>query len=230
MIALIPARGGSKGLPRKNVLPFCGKPLITHTIEAAAGAAAIDRIVVTTDDSEIAEVARNAGAEVPFIRPPELATDVAGSREVVLHALAWLEAEGEADLETFCLLQPTSPLRTAADIDAAHGVFLQRGADAVISVTPYAHPVQWAVALEAGGLLLPRDTPNPSRRQDEESYYRPNGALYLYRTEFFREKSGGYGKRTFGYPMTPERSVDIDTRMDFVVAEAVYRELLQEQR
>lgn len=222
ILALITARGGSKGLPRKNVLPFCGKPLIAHTIDAAKKSRAIDRIVVSTDDEEIAAVSRAYGAEVPFMRPAVLASDTAGSREVLLHALGFLENQ-HAPIESFCLLQPTSPLRTAADIDGAVDIFQRGQADSVLSITPYEHPVQWAVAVEDDGRLRMKDSVLPTRRQDLAAYYRPNGAIYLFQTGFFKESSVYIGKRSYGYIMTPERSVDIDTSLDFKIAETVSR-------
>jgi CMP-N,N'-diacetyllegionaminic acid synthase len=224
LIAIITARGGSKGLPRKNVLPFCGKPLIAHTIEAAQNSSAIDRIIVSTDDAEIAAVAREFGAEVPFMRPAELASDTASSRDVILHALLFLEAEGWP-VDAFCLLQPTSPLRTAADIDAAFKIFREKTADSVLSITPYDHPVQWAVEMQDNGTLRPREKTNAERRQELVEYYRPNGAVYMFRTNFFKDSMGYFGPNSYGCIMPPERSVDIDTRLDFVVAEAIARYL-----
>jgi CMP-N,N'-diacetyllegionaminic acid synthase len=220
LIAIITARGGSKGLPRKNVLPFCGKPLIAHTIEAAKSSSAIDRIIVSTDDEEIAEVSQEFGAEVPFMRPVELATDTASSREVILHALCFLEKLG-GPIDNFCLLQPTSPLRTAADIDEAFKIFHEKSADSVLSVTPYDHPVQWAVEMGDNGTLQPREKKKTGRRQDVVEYYRPNGAVYMFRTEFFKNSAGYFGADSYGYIMPPERSADIDTQLDFVVAEAI---------
>jgi CMP-N,N'-diacetyllegionaminic acid synthase len=228
MIAIITARGGSKGLPRKNVLPFCGKPLIAHTIEAAKNSSSIDRIIVSTDDEEIATVSRVYGAEVPFIRPPILASDTAGSREVLLHALGILEHQNSL-IENFCLLQPTSPLRTAEDIDRAVEIFKERSADSVLSITAYDHPVQWAVILGKDGCLCSREKEIPIRRQDLKEYYRPNGALYVFRKSFFKSASGYYGPKSYGYIMSREYAVDIDTKLDFVVAEAISK-YLQETR
>jgi CMP-N,N'-diacetyllegionaminic acid synthase len=218
MIAIITARGGSKGLPRKNVLPFCGKPLIAHTIDAAKNSQAIDRIIVSTDDEEIAAVSREYGAEVPFIRPASLASDTAGSREVLLHALGFLENQ-HATIESFCLLQPTSPLRTAEDIDGAFTTFQGKCADSVLSVTPFEHPVQWAVEMQDNGIIRPREKEKNGRRQDMVEYYRPNGAIYMFRTDFFKDSTGYFGPSSYGYIMPPERSVDIDTPLDFLIAQ-----------
>ena len=227
MIAIITARGGSKGLPRKNVLPFCGKPLIAHTIEAAKNSSAIDRIIVSTDDEEIADISREFGAEVPFMRPAELASDTASSRDVILHTLLFLEAEGRP-VDAFCLLQPTSPLRTSADIDGAYRIFQEKNADSVLSITPYDHPVQWAVELQNNGILRSSGYGKAGRRQDLIEYYRPNGAVYMFRTEFFKNSVGYVGVNSYGYIMPPERSVDIDTQLDFVVAETIAHYLQRE--
>jgi N-acylneuraminate cytidylyltransferase/CMP-N,N'-diacetyllegionaminic acid synthase len=220
MIAIITARGGSKGLPRKNVLTFCGKPLIAHTINAAKNSQAIDRIIVSTDDEEIAVISREFGAEVPFMRPPELATDEASSREVLLHALDFMEKQGVL-IDSFCLLQPTSPLRTAADIEGAFKIFIEKSADSVLSITPYEHPVQWAVEMKDNGILQPREKGKAGRRQELVEYYRPNGAVYMFRTDFFKASTGYFGPSSYGYIMPPERSIDIDTQLDFVAAETI---------
>lgn len=224
MIAIITARGGSKRLPRKNVLPFCGRPLIAFTIEAARQSTAIDRVVVSTDDAEIAAVSLEAGAEVPFMRPAELASDTASSRDVLLHALQFIEAEG-TQADSVCLLQPTSPLRTGADIDGAVELFARRRADSVVGVVTYQHPIQWALSLDADGRMVPRDHGSELQPQDLIEYYRPNGAMYLFRTEFLRNSLSVFGANSYGYVMPRERSIDIDTQLDFLTAEMVARYL-----
>jgi CMP-N,N'-diacetyllegionaminic acid synthase len=228
MIAIITARGGSKSLPRKNVLPFCGKPLIAHTIEAAKNSSAIDQIFVSTDDEEIAGISQEFGAEVPYMRPAELATDSASSRDVILHALLFFEAQGRP-VDAFCLLQPTSPLRTAVDINGAFSVFHEKRADSVLSVTPYDHPIQWAVEIRDNGILQPREQGKATRRQELVEYYRPNGAVYMFQTDFFKNSVGYFGPHSYGYIMPPERSVDIDTPLDFVAAETVFKYLHESQ-
>lgn len=229
MIAIITARGGSKGLPGKNTKDFLGKPLIAHTIQAAKASRAIERVIVSTDDELIASVSRRFGADVPFIRPPELATDTATSRDVLLHALNFLEAE-QAAFDAFCVLQPTSPLRSAQDIDAAAEIFGQKKANSVLSVVSYEHPIQWAMQIEKGGHILPDDDFKISQRQGLVTYHRPNGAIYLFRKDFFKRFSTYIGDNSFAYVMPPERSFDIDTDYDFVAAEAVGRYLLKNSR
>lgn len=219
MIAIITARGGSKGLPRKNVLPFCGKPLIAHTIEAALRSEVISRVVVSTDDEEIAERSLDFGAEVPFMRPEYLSTDTATSRDAVLHALDFLEHKGT--LDSFCLLQPTSPLRTALDIDLAADLFFTRSASSILSVVEYEHPIQWALKLDESGRMAPLWENQVQMRQEASSFYRPNGAIYIFNTRFFKTSESYFGNRSYAYIMPPVRSVDIDTRLDFMIAEAI---------
>lgn len=229
MLALIPARGGSKGLVGKNLRPLGGRPLIAHTIRAALEARAITRVVVSTDAPEIAAAARRAGAEVPFMRPAALATDTASSLDVCLDACDAL-ATPERPIDALALLQPTSPLRTAADIDAAVALFVARRANAVIAVTPDPHPIAWTRVLGPDGLLAPHPAfaGVPSgRRQDHPPTFHPNGAIYVISVPFLRAHRALESDRTYGYPMPPERSVDIDTALDLAVAEALLAALGQ---
>lgn len=215
MIALIPARGGSKGLPGKNIRLLNGLPLIAHTIRAAQQAAGISRVVVSTDDAGITEVARDYGAEVPFMRPAELATDDSHAIYTYLHACAALNAS------TLTVLLPTSPLRTSKDISAAIAIFCERNAEAVISVTPSPHPVGWTRDIDADGVL--RAWEPDQNRQTYRTSYVPNGAIYVFTRELLERRHGYHGERTFPYIMPKERSVDIDDEWDFMMAEAVMR-------
>src|SRR5580704_13363907 len=140
ILGLITARGGSKGIPRKNIIPVAGKPLLAWTIEAARGSASVDRVVLSTDDEEIAGVGRQFGAEVPFMRPGALAGDTAGSLGVALHALDWAAREGGGEPGYLLILQPTSPLRTSEDIDAVFELALERQAPAVLGVRETVSP------------------------------------------------------------------------------------------
>ncbi len=212
VLALVTARGGSKGLPRKNVLPAGGKPLIAWTIDAARGAAAVDRTIVSTDDDEIMDVARQCGAEVPFRRPAGLATDTATSVDVALHALDQLPG-----FEYLVLLQPTSPLRTSTDIDAAFRLMTEQGAPACVSVCPALESPYWMYRCEADGRLASLLPPPPgaSRRQDLPDAWVLNGAVYIARCDWFRGQRGFVGPGTVAYRMDRERSVDIDTQADF---------------
>jgi len=219
VFALIPARGGSKGIPRKNIREIAGKPLIAWTIEAARAAPGIDAVVVSTEDAEIAAVAREWGAQVPFMRPPELAADETPGIDPVLHAIGELPA-----YDAVLLLQATSPLRTTADIDGILALASQTGAPAVVSVCePEDHP-NWMYRLDAGSRLEPLLTaPAAARRQDLPPVYALNGAMYFARTAWLRETRGFLSDETRGYPMPAERSVDIDTPLDWRVAEMLLK-------
>lgn len=218
ILGLIPARGGSKGIPRKNVRLIAGKPLIAWTIEAALAATSLDRLVVTTDDPEIAQIAIEFGAEVPFLRPPELARDETPGIAPVLHAVDVL-----AGVETVVLLQPTSPLRTAADVDAAVNLAQTHGGVNVVSVTEAAH-AGWCFTMDDGGLLdvIGRDV--AARRQDLPKQYALNGAIYVGAADRLKIDRSFLVPRTTGYQMPVERSVDIDTMFDWRVAEMLLSE------
>lgn len=221
MLAVIPSRGGSKGLPGKNIKPLAGVPLIAWTIRAAQAARTITRIVVSTDSPEIAAVATAHGAEVPFLRPAELATDEAPASAAYLHLAAELERRGEGPVPAFAILQPTSPLRTAADIDAAVELFQRRDAQAVISVSATPHPASWLRRIDEQGVLRPfleGPLANAHRQQCPPTWL-PNGAVFVIDRAFLQATGSYYGERTFAYEMPVERAVDIDTAEDFAWAE-----------
>jgi CMP-N,N'-diacetyllegionaminic acid synthase len=217
MIALIPARGGSRRVPRKNLRRVGGKPLIAWTIEAARDARAVDRVIVTTDDPEIADVARDHGAEIPFLRPPILATDTATSADVVTHALRALHMAELAD-SSFALLQPTSPLRTASDIDAAADMLA--AGDAVVSVTPMAHSVRWLRTIDSDGFLHPWLAADVR----DLTLYQLNGAIYMMRTDRFLRDGELIPSMARAYVMPQERSVDIDTEFDLNLCDLILNE------
>ncbi len=220
IVALIPARGGSKGLPRKNVLTLRGKPLISWTIEHARESRSVDAVIVSTDDAEIAATAVQAGAEVPFTRPAEIATDGATTMDVVIHALDFLAKE-ERFFDIAVVLQPTSPLRTADDIDRAAQFYMARDAHAIVSVCEAEHHPFWMNALPPDGCM--KDFIRPEalhrNRQALPTYYRLNGAVYLAGVAHLRRDRSFFGPSTYAYVMPRERSVDIDTMLDFRVAE-----------
>jgi CMP-N-acetylneuraminic acid synthetase len=224
-VAIIPARGGSKGLPRKNILPLLGKPLIAHTIEAARVARSLQRVVVSTENPEIAEIARQYGAEVPFLRPLELAGDETPTLPVLQHVLTQLKATEGGEPEIIVLLQPTSPLRRAEDIDKAIALLGQTGADSVVSLCVTEHHPYWMKRLE-GDRVLPflENAPEYTRRQDMSPVYRLNGAVYVTRREILMEQNRILGQDTRGLVMDAESSVDIDTYLDFKIAEIILQE------
>ncbi|MEA5143326.1 MAG: acylneuraminate cytidylyltransferase family protein [Oscillibacter sp.] len=220
MIALIPARGGSKGLPGKNIRPLCGKPLIAYTIEAARSAASVDRVIVTTDSPEIAAIAREYGAEVPFLRPAALAGDTSSAVDVYLHAVEYLMAEGGEKIDKFLVLLPTVPLRSAADIDGAVRLLREKNATTVLSVKEAAIPLQWYLELSEQRIVPPAAAVMKNR-QDQKEYCIPNGAVYVLDYGYLKEHRSYYSDRTFAYQMPPERSVDIDALFDFELAEFI---------
>jgi CMP-N,N'-diacetyllegionaminic acid synthase len=225
VLAVIPARGGSKSVPRKNLAPVAGQPLIAWTIGAALGCEHVSRTVVSTDDSEIAAVAREYGAEVPFLRPAELSQDDTPGIAPIQHAAAWLhEQEGYRPKWVVCL-QPTSPLRTVADIRAALELAWNRGADSVVSVSPVEHHPYWMKQIDAAGRLSNWTGPDcpVTRRQDLPPLHALNGAIYLVRREVLMDKGTFYTEQTLAYIMPPERSLDVDTLWDLKLADLVLR-------
>lgn len=221
MIAIIPARGGSKGLPGKNIKPLNGKPLIVYTIEAALASDYISEVILTTDSDEIASVAQKAGATIPFMRPAELAGDKSKAIDVYIYTIERLKKEKAIEVHDFIVLQPTSPLRLKEDIDASIQLFRQKKADSVISVTEASHPPVWAKKINSKGILtdyFPEYSTNINRQEIEPAYM-PNGAIFIFKYSLLKDKYRYYFSRTYPYIMPAERSVDIDSQLDFDFAE-----------
>lgn len=224
ILALIPARGGSKGVPRKNVREIGGKPLVAWTVEAARRSGSELRIVLSTDDDEIAAVGRSCGAEVPFLRPAELSADGSTSESVVFHALEWLDRNQGYRPGSILLLQPTSPFRTSTDIDSAIRLLREPGTEAVVSVKAADRPLQWLRKIDPAGMIAPAsEAAAISRRQEAEPLYELNGAIYLISTETFLRDRTFYPERTRAYVMPAERSLDIDSELDLLLAELFMR-------
>jgi CMP-N,N'-diacetyllegionaminic acid synthase len=228
VLALVNARGGSKGVPGKNIRQLAGKPLIVWSIEAGLRSRHISRLLVSTDSPDIAEVARAAGADVPFLRPAELAQDTSLQMDAIRHAISFVEADGDR-YDVVTILQPTTPLRTSGDIDGALDLLQQSGADSVISVCDVGgrHPMT-CYRCSAGGQLQPLMPANSAGvlRQDFGALLWRNGAIYATRREVLMEQSSLYGQSTFGYAMPEERSFNIDTLFDWDLTEGYIR-LLQ---
>ncbi len=218
VLGLIPARGGSKGIPRKNVRLLAGRPLLAYTAEAALAARRLHRVVLSTEDEEIAEVGRRCGLEVPFRRPAELARDETAMLPVVEHAVRAVEADGER-FDAVCLLQPTNPLRRAEDVDACIERFHQSGADALVSVLPVPaeYNPHWVYFRDDAGLLrLSTGEAQPiPRRQELEPAFHRDGSVYVVRRDVVMEQHSLYGHRLVGLAMDPERSVNLDTPDDW---------------
>lgn len=207
-------------MKRKNILPIDGKPLIAWTIGEALSSRYLDKVIVSTDSKEIADIAEAYGAEIPFLRSDKLATDKARMIDVILHAVEQFEKNGHF-YDSVMLLQPTSPLRTAIDIDNAIELLNAKNAGAVVSVCEAEHHPYWSNTLPPDGCMKDFLTPaaRKKNRQELPSFYRLNGAIYLARTDSLRLRRDFIGKETYAYIMPKERSVDIDTEMDFEFAE-----------
>jgi CMP-N,N'-diacetyllegionaminic acid synthase len=225
-VGIIPARGGSKGIAGKNLKPAAGKPLIAWTIETAHAATLLDRVIVSTESPEIADVARRYSAETPFMRPSDLAQDDTPGIAPVLHAAQWLTENEGYHPDLIMLLQPTSPLRVPEDIDRAIELIREKSADAIVSVTPVeAHPY-WMKQIDGAGRLTDFIKLNQpiARRQDLPEVYILNGAIFLARYEVLLEQKTFYTDNTFCLVMPPERSLDIDTPWDLYLADLILKD------
>lgn len=223
VVGLIPARGGSKGIPGKNLREVAGRPLIAWTIAAAKASRLLDRVVVSTDDPDIAEASQRYGAEVPFLRPPEMAADRSPVIEATLHAFQWLELNERYSPMFGMLLQPTSPLRTAEDIDAVIRLADARNADAVVSVSRVGqHPFQLKT-INGDGHLTPfmKTDLSESRRQDLPPVVGLNGAIYLVRRTVLMESKTWCPPGALAYVMPVERSLDVNEPWDLHLADLV---------
>jgi CMP-N,N'-diacetyllegionaminic acid synthase len=219
LIALIPARGGSKGIPKKNVKDFCGKPLIAWSIDVALQATEVDRVIVTTDDQEIADISLNFGAEVPFLRPERFATDETPGIEPVLHAISVLP-----QFDWVLVLQPTSPLRITEDIASIVNYAHLNNTNSAVSVVEASNHPHWTYLRNHSGTLSSMSSGNPvSRRQELPRAFALNGALYLAKREWIMESKAFVSNETYGYVMPRERSVDIDSPLDWKWAEFLMR-------
>ena len=210
VLAIVPARADSQRLPGKNTLPVAGRPMIEWTLDAARASTAVDAILVTSDDDRVLEIAAAMGVEHIVRRPAALATDTASSADVVLHALDQVDG---AAYTTACLLQPTSPLRTAADIDGAVALHRECGGERVVSVCAVDHPLAWCGTVDARSRLhrIGRDLPHEAVRY--------NGAVYVFGIPGFRADPVFVDGDTHAFVMERERSVDVDTRLDYLLCD-----------
>lgn len=223
ILGVIPARGRSKGIPRKNMVPIMGKPLIGYTIEAALQSKRLSSVIVSTDDEEIAEVSRNLGVKVPFLRPAELAVDSALSLPVMQHAVCEMERMEKILYDVVVMLQPTVPLRLSADIDAAIELLIETGADSVISVGDVGayHPLRMKRVVGNKRLInyIDQGIEDMRPRQELPPVYIRNGSLYITRRDVMVNDNSFTGKDCRAYIMPDGRSVNIDTEFDLVLAE-----------
>lgn len=227
ILGVIPARGGSKGIQRKNLIPLLNRPLISYTIEAARESRRLSRVIVSTDDKEIALVSQKWGVDMPFMRPTELATDSALSLHVMQHALREMEQLDGERYHVIVMLQPTTPLRLASDIDAGIELLFESGADSVISVVDVGayHPLRMKRVLLNGWLInyIDQGHEDMRPRQQLPPVYIRNGALYITRRNVLLEQNSFNGRDCRAYIMPAERSVNIDTEFDLVLAEYLLR-------
>lgn len=223
LLALIPARGRSKGIPHKNIRPFAGMPLIAHTIEAAKGSTHVDRVVVSTDDQTIADVAREFGAEVPVLRPSELAGDTSPVMDAVIHMLDYLKVHESYEPTHVLLLQTTSPLRTTRDIEASIELYEKRDADSLVSMCRTEQGLYKKHADDTVETLHDGYSKNTNRQSLEPTYKLDGCMIYLIRTDILREKHTFLAGKIVGYEIPRWRAIDLDEPQDFVVGERIFR-------
>jgi len=222
-LAIIPARGGSKRIPRKNIKPFCGKPMIAWAIEAARESACFDRIIVSTDDSEIADIARDHGVEVPFLRPVELSGDHTGTIPVIAHAIRWQQRHGGSP-SAVCCIYATAPFIRAEDLQRGLRLLEQAGCDYVFSVTSYAFPIQRAIRTTAENRIEMFSPEHfNTRSQDLEEAYHDAGQFYWGRAEAWLQGRVIFGPASCPVLLPRHRVQDIDTPEDWVRAEWMFK-------
>lgn len=223
-IAIIPARSGSKGLPDKNIKVFNGMPLMAWSIKAARDSGMFDEIMVSTDSEQYKDIAIKYGANVPFLRSSDKASDTASSWDTVKEVLNNYNEQLGLIYDDFCLLQPTSPLRTAEDIKKAYNVFEEKKADSVVSVCELEHSIKSINKIpQSGSLDGFYDSRENARRQDADKYYRLNGAIYIQKVKSLFDGCNLYGEKSYSFIMSKGHSLDIDDEYDFIMAEAVAR-------
>ena len=222
ILSLITARGGSKSILRKNIIPVAGKPMIAWTINAAKKCSKINRIIVSTDDDEIAQICKKFNVEIPFKRPEKLAQDHSSHIDVVIHAIEWMRTNSYCE-DYIMLLQPTSPLRTSYDIEAAINILETKNANCVISVCEIPFHINKVAHISKHGNLIALEKENKhyTPRQSLQKQYHENGAIYLIKTKTLLEQRTWYPDQTFPYIMPQERSIDIDKPWDIYLADLI---------
>jgi N-acylneuraminate cytidylyltransferase/CMP-N,N'-diacetyllegionaminic acid synthase len=228
ILCIVPARAGSKGLPGKNIRPLAGKPLLAWPIAAARGSAYVDRVIISTDSQAFADIAVAHGADCPFLRPAELASDTAPSLDFILHAIDTLAADGE-HYDILLLLEPTSPLTEASDVDAALEQLVASDASAVVGISAMEtqHPA-FSVLKDDRGLIRPAqsaDFANLPRRQDLDPVFALDGSLYISTIDALRKERGFCHSNTLGYVTERHKAFEVDDLVDFIAIEAILKHL-----
>jgi CMP-N,N'-diacetyllegionaminic acid synthase len=227
VLGLIPARAGSKGIPGKNIKDLKGKPLITYTFDSALVSRSLTRLILSTDSEDIAKVGKDYGVDVPFIRPIEFASDHSPALDYIFHCLEFLEINEGYQPDVIVLLQPTCPLRITEDIDNCINLLVKSDADSVVSVSelPAKYHPSWQFKVSDDGILSSflGETWNnlPTARQNIDTTYSRNGAVYAFRNKMFQSMKNIYGKKVLAYKMPEERSINIDDMDDWVKAESI---------
>ena len=225
-LAIIPARSGSKGLPDKNIKLLCGKPLLAYSIDAAKESGMFEEIFVSTESGEYADIAKKYGASVPFLRTEATAGDSASSWDVVIETVNRYREMGQ-EFDTITLLQPTSPLRTGKDIQSGYKMMESKGAKVVIGVCEMDHSPLWSNILPEDFSMknFLREEAKNKPRQELPIHYRINGALYIVKVDVLEHIQDMYSDNCFAYVMQREKSIDIDTALDFKIAEAILKDI-----
>ena len=224
VLGVIPARGGSKGLPGKNIKSLLGKPLIAWTIEQALASKFLTKLIVSTDDQRIAKVAKQYGADVPFYRPVELSSDTAASIDVIIHALDFFKQKGE-HFDMVVMLEPTSPLRETSDIDnAIEQLVKNKNAESIVGICKCEsiHP-EFMISLTEKGFLRSKNKFVVKRRQDTDDLYFYEGTLYASYVDVLRKKRNFYHEKTLGYVVPKWKSFELDDMLDLVIIEAIIK-------
>jgi CMP-N,N'-diacetyllegionaminic acid synthase len=223
MIALIPARGGSKSLPNKNILDLAGKPMIAYTIEAALSAKSINRVIVSTDSEKIANISKEYGAEIPFMRPKDLAEDHSYSIDTYIYTINKINEQSDTIIDEFVVLLPTSPFRTGKHIDEAIDYFYKTNADSIISIEKLDRPLEWMLEIDKDEILKLKynQTLLQGNRQYATKLFAPNGAIYILRNSLLIKNRSYYSEKTKGYIMDKISSIDVDEPEDFEIANII---------
>ncbi len=227
-IAIIPARGGSKRIPRKNIKDFCGKPILAYSIEAALGSGVFDTVMVSTDDTEIAEIAKAYGAQVPFLRSSETASDFATTADVLLEVLSAYEAQGEA-FDMGCCIFPTAPFVTDEKLKTAVDKFTGSQADALFPVVAFDYPTQRAMVIREENLVFENPQYMNSRSQDLEPHYHDAGQFFCFRVPAFKKNRTALVGNIIPLEVSGMEVQDIDNETDWKIAEIKYKFMMEDK-